>query len=231
MRRTIYLVRHGQSEGNVDLKAYAHGDHAVPLTGLGRQQARAAGEAILASIRENHPRLVRPMGALERHAMIWTSPYKRCRETAAEIAAVLGCQVRESILLREQEYGLCEGLTDEEVEARFPAFVDRQRRLKASQGKMYVRYPDGESRADVAQRVHQFFGSVHRDDYDPVIVSTHGVTIRAFRMMWHHKTVEWFDEEPNPANCEVRLIDGCDDGGVVWFPDAATSATSSTASK
>ena len=29
----VYIVRHGESEGNLDLSAYAeHGDHAVPLT-------------------------------------------------------------------------------------------------------------------------------------------------------------------------------------------------------
>ena len=27
-------------------------------------------------------------------------------------------------------------------------------------------------------------------------------------MMWLHHTPEWFDAEPNPGNCSVRLIEG-----------------------
>ena len=45
-----------------------------------------------------------------------------------------------------------------------------------------------------------------------VFVVSHGTTIRAFVMMWLHKEVEWFENEPNPANCSIRLI-GRDDNG------------------
>ncbi|MBL0216079.1 MAG: histidine phosphatase family protein, partial [Myxococcales bacterium] len=41
----------------------------------------------------------------------------------------------------------------------------------------------------------------------------HGVTLRAFVMMWCHFSPEWFEAETNPHNCAVRLIDlGVDRG-------------------
>ena len=43
----IFLVRHGESLGNVDETAYARmGDHNVPLTDLGVQQAVLSGQFI-----------------------------------------------------------------------------------------------------------------------------------------------------------------------------------------
>jgi len=77
--------------------------------------------------------------------------------------------------------------------------------------------PLGESRFDVACRVHQAFGTFHRDNdkhgIDTIVVVCHGVTLRAFVMMWCHHSPEWFDAEPNPKNGAVRLIDNGEDLG------------------
>jgi 2,3-bisphosphoglycerate-dependent phosphoglycerate mutase len=195
--RTIYLVRHGESEANLDPTAYKKGDHAIGLTARGTEQALAAAERLYTEISTKHP------GG---DPIVWTSPYERCRQTAAPFAARLGCALKENVLIREQEYGLFDGLTDDECGERYPEWIDRQKRLTACLGKFYFRYPGGESRADVAQRVHQFFGTLHRDEFDPVVVVSHGVTTRAFLMMWLHLSVEWFEKEPNPTNCSIRTI-------------------------
>ena len=42
--RTIYLVRHGETQGNLDDKAQGHLD--VPLTETGRLQAKAVGKRL-----------------------------------------------------------------------------------------------------------------------------------------------------------------------------------------
>jgi len=39
-----------------------------------------------------------------------------------------------------------------------------------------------------------------------VFVVSHGTTLRAFTMMWLHKEVAWFENEPNPGNCSIRWI-------------------------
>jgi len=47
-------------------------------------------------------------------------------------------------------------------------------------------------------------------------VICHGVTLRAFVMMWCHLSPEWFEAERNPLNCAIRLIEGGTDWGYVF---------------
>ena len=90
--------------------------------------------------------------------------------------------------------------------------------------------PSGESRCDVAQRVHSFFGTLHRDrerhGIEHAIVVSHGVTIRAFVMMWMGHPYEWYATQRNPANCSVRTLVGQDDRGYTFpgFPTPKRSA-------
>jgi broad specificity phosphatase PhoE len=67
----VYLVRHGQSRGNVDL---SHREPDCELTDLGERQA----ELVAAALRS------------ERVTQVLTSPYRRTVETARVIAAVTG---------------------------------------------------------------------------------------------------------------------------------------------
>jgi 2,3-bisphosphoglycerate-dependent phosphoglycerate mutase len=79
--------------------------------------------------------------------------------------------------------------------------------------------PGGESRCDVAQRVHQCFGTVHRDrkrhGVRVAVVVSHGVTNRAFAMQWLKLTQEWMEAEKNPLNCSIRLLRDGHDAGYV----------------
>ena len=83
--------------------------------------------------------------------------------------------------------------------------------------------PLGESRFDVAIRVHEAFGTFHRDaernGVRNIIIICHGVTLRAFVMMWRHLQYEWLDRQPNPSNCDIYHIDAGasgDDGRYVY---------------
>ena len=68
----LCLVRHGQSEGNVDpLKYIELTDSRVPLTEEGKRQARASAEKIKEAFQNSRQKLV-----------FWVSPYTRTRETA-----------------------------------------------------------------------------------------------------------------------------------------------------
>jgi 2,3-bisphosphoglycerate-dependent phosphoglycerate mutase len=42
-------------------------------------------------------------------------------------------------------------------------------------------------------------------------------------MMWCHLSPEWFEAEPNPRNCAIRLIEAGNDEGYVFtgFPRGA----------
>jgi phosphohistidine phosphatase SixA len=73
---TWFLVRHG-SAGSAE--AWAGDDLLRPLDGRGRRQAVALVELVAAS------------GASVRR--VWSSPYLRCRQTVAPLAASLGLEV------------------------------------------------------------------------------------------------------------------------------------------
>jgi 2,3-bisphosphoglycerate-dependent phosphoglycerate mutase len=205
----IFLVRHGESLGNISESAYRQfGDHNVPLTEWGYRQALAAGRRIadcLAAL---------PVAA--RKATIWHSPYLRTRQTkdaiieASPASAIGG--VHEDYLLREQDFGLFTEIYDRaEQRRKFPEEFEKWARLRNNSGKFYARPPDGESRADVAQRVRLFLQTVMHDigsGNDTVIIVGHGVTNRAFEMNFLHHSVEWFERSDNPGNADVTLIEG-----------------------
>ena len=79
-------------------------------------------------------------------------------------------------------------------------------------GRFYFRYPCGESRADVVQRIAIFMAKLHRSQFRHHVLFLHGVTQRAFRMAWFNHSVEWFEDEPNPANATVLVIARGPDG-------------------
>jgi broad specificity phosphatase PhoE len=70
-------------------------------------------------------------------------------------------------------------------------------------GTFYYRIPDGESAADVYDRVSDFFGTLYRDFAKPslpdnVLLVTHGITLRLFLTRWFHWTVEQSEAVANP---------------------------------
>jgi 2,3-bisphosphoglycerate-dependent phosphoglycerate mutase len=217
----ILLVRHGESLGNVDESIHATtADHAVPLSDRGVEQAREAGRAVAAFY-------AKELADERPHVRLWVSPYRRTRQTADAVHEAAGAWITdrvEHILLCEQQFGLFDGVPEAELPRRFPAEFDYYDMQCRFGGKFWARMPQGESRFDVAKRIHQAFGTFHRDALEhgiqELVVICHGVTLRAFVMMWCHLSPEWFETEPNPANCSIRVIDGGTDRGYLFegFP-------------
>src|SRR5918992_482372 len=127
---TTLLLRHGETPLSVERRFAGTGD--IALTDTGVAQARAAAEALA------------PAGV----EAIVTSPLRRCRDTAKEVAAVVGGPaVREDDGFRETDFGEWEGLTFAEVRKRWPA------ELNAWLADPSVAPPGGESFTDTARRV------------------------------------------------------------------------------
>jgi len=218
----ILLVRHGESLGNKDknlLKIRA--DHAIPLSEEGRSQSKQAGK-ILKDFFERSDRDILSKG-LKVHRRLWVSPYRRARETADEIMKETGEYIsdrREHILLGEQQFGLFEGHPIDELEKLYPQEYSYFTKCIESEGRFWARTPLGESRFDVAKRVHQAFGSFHRDaqfhEIKNIVVVSHGVALRAFAMMWLHLSPEWFEKESNPDLCSIRLLEDNVDKGYIF---------------
>ena len=199
--KRIILVRHGESEGNADRQNYASiPDHALNLTAYGRAQAFEAGDAI--------KKLV---GTTSVYAYV--SPFYRARQTFEQIAIVLGGRVKKSIedpRIREQEWG----------HLRHPDENNEMLQERDEYSTFYYRIKDGESGADVFDRVSTFLETMHRDfkkpDYpDNALIVTHGYTLRIFLMRWLHWTVEEFENVLNPENCAVVVLERQSDGQYV----------------
>lgn len=175
--KELILVRHGQSEGNVAAEAAARNslerievparDADVVLSATGREQAAALG-SWLSELSDD-----------ERPQIVWTSPFRRARETA-EIAmevchADLDYRVDER--LRDRDMGITDALTAAGIRAKYPEEAARRDWL----GKFYYRPPGGESWADVAFRVRSVLTDLaNTEKAQRILVASHDVVILLF---------------------------------------------------
>lgn len=190
----IRLVRHGESEANIGkVSALEVGDHEIALSERGHAQAREVGRTIGCDFIED--------------ALVYTSPYRRTRETldgilegASEDAPGLNLRekvrVYEDPRLREVEHG---------YEAVAP-----QEEMRKRHGWFYYRFRGGESPADCYDRTSNFLESMmrqaERKKHEHILIVTHGLLIRCFVMRFLHLSVEDFDRLANPDNCSIVTL-------------------------
>jgi uncharacterized phosphatase len=143
----LYLVRHGETDWNRARRIQGTTD--IPLNDLGRRQAGAAADLL----------------ARRRFDRVVASPLVRAQETGSIIAARLGLpEPTAAPGMVERSYGEAEGLTFQEVEARFPDGTE---------------VPGRESRADLLVRVERALLEIAREAAgESVVVATHGAVIR-----------------------------------------------------
>jgi broad specificity phosphatase PhoE len=166
----IILVRHGETDWNLQRRVQGHTD--VPLNALGLEQAAA-----LAASLEDVPLVA-----------VYASDLGRARDTAAAVAGRHGLEVIVDPDLREKHFGTWEGLTDIEINERFP---------DAAQGA----WGDGETSDDVATRVLEALRRISlRHEPGPVLVVSHGGSVRA---VLRHLGVE----HGRIGNCKVFRLD------------------------
>lgn len=194
--RRIVLVRHGESEGNADDSVYEREpDHALPLTPAGRAQAAATGRRLRSLFQEEQ-------------VSVYVSPYRRTHETLRAFALDPALvRVREEPRLREQDWGNWQDRDD----------VRLQKAYRDAYGHFFYRFAQGESGADVYDRVGAFLESLFRSFEAPdhpanVLLVTHGLTMRLFCMRWFHWTVAEFESLSNPGNGETRCLELGADG-------------------
>src|ERR1700712_4846322 len=99
---TFYLIRHGETEWNLNGRWQGHAD--VPLNAVGRAQAQ---------------RLAEHLRAKKMHFdALYSSDLQRAWETASAVGAALGLTPQPLPALREIDVGSWSGLTGSEVIAR-----------------------------------------------------------------------------------------------------------------
>jgi broad specificity phosphatase PhoE len=191
----IYLIRHGESEGNVNESIYKTvPDWQIGLTEKGKIQAQEASQELKRDMGNELAHIY-----LSRGTRIYCSPLNRARQTAQIISASLeNNKIYEDPRLREQEWGNF-------AEDRLVLKIARERKKF---GTFYYRIPNGESGADVYDRITNFIDTLHRDFekeecfWNAVIV-THGLTLLIFLMRWYHWCPEEFSSFRTPRNCEI----------------------------
>ena len=201
----IWLVRHGQSAGNVARDAaeaaagllidIAERDVDVPLSPLGVEQSHALG-AWFASL----PEARRPNVVLH-------SPYVRAAETARILIEEMGLpkmmavQVDERV--REKEFGILDRLTTLGINHKYPELYEQRQHV----GKFYFRPPGGESWCDVILRLRSVLDTISREYCgERVLIVGHQVTVNCFRYLFERldeASILAFDRAGDVPNCSV----------------------------
>jgi probable phosphoglycerate mutase len=160
---TIYYIRHGETDWNVEGRLQGGID--TPLNELGRRQAAQAGR-ILADLFARHGRAASSLAYV-------ASPLQRARRTMDLVRAELKLPPGGYALddrLREIGYGHWEGSTLAQARLSHPElYASRER------DKWAALPPGGESYASVQIRMRDWYDSLKAD---PVAVA-HGGTARA----------------------------------------------------
>ena len=185
---TVYLVRHGATEWNINKRAQGMAD--IPLTQKGKEEAQLAREQ-LGNV---------PVDA------VYSSDLSRAYETARTIAASHGLEVQADPAFREIDQGEWTGLPVAEIRERWPDLWGPARH--------YSTRPGGESPMQVRQRALAGLRRVIEAHPDgEVVIVSHGGTIR-----WLSAEVLGYDDRTSArirglgnggiVSLEARLNDG-----------------------
>jgi broad specificity phosphatase PhoE len=187
----LWIVRHGQSAGNVARDAAEAAGHVLidvefrdidtPLSDLGVEQSRALGRWFAS----------RP--AHERPQVVLASPYVRARDTARIVLEEAGWRTGTDIRLRlderlrEKEFGILDRLTKHGIRQKYPELHAQRSHV----GKFYFRPPGGESWCDVILRLRSLTEMITREHAgERVLVVAHQVIVNCMRYL-----LEDLDEE------------------------------------
>ena len=131
---TVDLLRHGELEGGVKYRGMVDD----PLTVAGR----AAMDGVWNEVKSEVD-------------LIISSPLSRCFSPAAEWAKEAGIKCLSDSRIAEMHYGDWEGLTSEEIMARYPGELEKWRADPES-----VQVPNGESVLQLQERIVAFWSDI-----------------------------------------------------------------------
>ncbi len=153
----IFLIRHGEAEGMPPGAFLGQAD--LPLSAAGAERMKGVAETLSRM----------PI------AKVYTSPLSRCLQSAAIVAGSFGLSPIALDGLKEVALGVWEGLTFEDISARYPEQAAQMARDRAK----FV-YPGGESITQMAARAAKAWEEiVVRSEGAQVAVVGHGGVNRA----------------------------------------------------
>jgi probable phosphoglycerate mutase len=185
----IFLIRHGQTEFNLQRRLQGRMDS--PLTEIGIEQARRMGQ-VLKEVADEPER--------------WTviaSPLGRTLRTAEIVCETigLGCRIETDDRLMEIDVGGWEGLNGEEIEAVTPG--------ARSEPGWLLSAPGGETWETASARVAGWLAELDERDGRRRLVVSHGITGRILRALYQGEDAEGLWSLPAPPQDAVfRLWEG-----------------------
>jgi len=171
----LVFIRHGESEGNVAVKAAERGDTSYftaefrkrhssswDLTEKGINQAKAAGKWICKNINN---------GIFDGY---YASTYRRAKRTAGYLN-LPGAKWNLRDYIREHDWGNLDVMTDEERYDKFPEIMEKRKI-----NPYYFSAPGGESLADVLIRARVgILATLYRK-----LANKRGIVVTHGNMMW-----------------------------------------------
>lgn len=187
MATELILIRHGETDWNRELRFQGHID--VPLNDLGHEQARRLG--------------LRMAGESVQHLV--SSDLMRAQQTAAPASRQLELEIVTSAALREQNFGVVEGMNADEIKDLHPRAWEDWLQFREDHAM-----PEGESPREFHARIIEALGriAVARAG-QTVMVVTHGGVLD---MVW--RTVHGLglngprqSDIPNAGFNRIRIAD------------------------
>ena len=204
--QVLWVVRHGQSAGNVAREAaeaarnawidIATRDMDTPLSALGERQAVALG------------RWFGEMPADRQPNVVLCSPYVRAVETSTLLLDAAGIDPSSLTLqrderLREKEFGVLDRLTKVGIRQKYPELSEQRTHV----GKFYFRPPGGESWCDVLLRLRSVLDTLTREyRRQRVLIVAHQVIVNCLRYLLERMTEDQIleiDRGADVPNCSV----------------------------
>jgi broad specificity phosphatase PhoE len=160
MPKRVYLIRHGETEGNATGRFSGSTD--LPLSPRGMGQVRRLAELL-------------PDHLLAPGSGTWcvASPLLRAQQTAEAVAGCRGLSVGTDADLREMDFGAWEGLTADEIDVQFPGALGQW--LTPTDD---TTFPEGESLGEFNQRIGRARDRILEQQAETVLVFAHGGVVR-----------------------------------------------------
>lgn len=177
----LYLARHGETDLNVQMRYQGATD--MPLNELGWTQAQTLAQRLPADI-----------------SRIVASPLLRAQQTASLVSQARGLPVLTMSEFRERNFGVFEGLTHEEAQARHPELYARKVAMLWDDAP-----PGGETIREVVARVQAGLQRLEAEHGgESVLLVAHGFIARAVRYLVKRWPEHDFYLEPMMGNAEIH---------------------------
>lgn len=157
--QNLYFFRHGETNLNKEGRFQGQSNN-PPLNTKGVKQADKLGHTFLQIPLE----------------VIYTSPLRRAIQTAYTVAESTKAEVKIEPRLIEGNFGVVEGMLKSDIKQRYPESYAKWRDFN----DMDFAFSNGESKAEILNRLQNFLKELKSMPYHHIGISTHSAVIRCF---------------------------------------------------